>query len=79
MARAKNVGGINKYFGHALYFFEDLLLPPPHTYFLIDFKEILITILAKVGEAIAPQTPPWPRHKRELFCLKALHIDICML
>ena len=50
VARAKKVGGINENFGHTLYFFlEDLQLLPPHTYFLIDFKEISSTILAKGG------------------------------
>ena len=44
-------------FGQALYFSEDLLLPPPHTYFLIDLKEISNLILSKVGGPLAPQTP----------------------
>ena len=43
--------------GHALYFSEDLLLPPPHTYFLIDSKEISSKILVKWGSN-SPQTVP---------------------
>ena len=47
---------------HALYFSEDLLLPPPHTYFLIDFTEIYSTILAKVRWAFPPPPiSPCPR------------------
>ena len=36
-------------FGHPLYFSEDLLLLPPHTNLLIDFKQISSTTLEKVG------------------------------
>ena len=43
-----------KIFGHALYFSEDMLLPPSHTYFLIAFKE---TIWAKGGRQL-PAKPP---------------------
>ena len=50
-----------KLFGHALYFSEDLLLISPDAYFLIDFKEISSTILAKEG-GNCPPTPPWLRH-----------------
>ena len=47
-----------KNFGHAFYFSKDLPLPPSHTYFLIDFKEVSSTILAKVGgRPIASHTP----------------------
>ena len=38
-----------KTFGHVLYFSEDLLLPPPYTYFSIYFKDISSPIVAKVG------------------------------
>ena len=41
--------------GHALYFSEDLLLPPLN-YFLNDSTEIPSTILAKSG-VLAPHTP----------------------
>ena len=44
-------------FGHAHYLSEDLLLPHPHTYFLIDFKGISNTVLEKVG-GNCPQIPP---------------------
>ena len=50
-----------KMIGHDLYFFEDFLLPPPHTYCLIDFKVISSTILAKVGGQ-SPSKPLWLRH-----------------
>ena len=46
----KSGGHEQTIFGHALYFSEDLLLPPSN-YFLIDFKEIPSTILQK---AVAP-------------------------
>ena len=47
-----------KTFGHVLYFSEDLLLPPPYTYFSIDFKDISSTIVAKVGGGqVCPQAP----------------------
>ena len=58
VARARKMGGIYEIFCHTLHFSEDLLLPPPHTYFLIDFKEISSTILAKVKGATAPNPPP---------------------
>ena len=32
-------------------------LPPTHAYFLIDFKEISSTILAKIGGGSSPNTP----------------------
>ena len=57
VAMAKKVRGINKNFGNALYFSDNFLLPPAHTYFPIDFKEISSTILTKVG-TIALQPPP---------------------
>ena len=47
-----------KTFGHVLYFSEDLLLPPPYTYFSIDFKDISTTIVAKVGGGqVYPKLP----------------------
>ena len=50
-----------KTFGHVLYFSEDLLLPPPYTYFSIDFKDISSTIVAKVGGGkCAPKLPKLP-------------------
>ena len=49
VARAIKLGSMNENFGHALYFSEDLLLPPPPNYFLIDFKEVPSTNLAKSG------------------------------
>ena len=33
-----------------------VLLPPPHTYFLIDFKDISRTILSKVWGQLSPYT-----------------------
>ena len=41
-------------FAQALYFSVDLLPPPPHTYFFIDFKEISSTILANVKGQLPP-------------------------
>ena len=57
MAKAIKVGGHNwKFLGHVLHFSEGFLLPLPYAYFLIDFKGISSTILAKV-EASAPIPP----------------------
>ena len=68
VARTKKVGDISENFGHALYFSEGLLLPLPHTYFLINFKEISSSILAKVGGGgQLPPYPPWPHHWHQFY------------
>ena len=64
VARTNNVGGAEmKAFGHALYFSKALLLPPPHTYFLIDFKESRAPSWQKWGSCPQPHDhttgPPW--------------------